>query len=829
MAALSSTQSGAFNSSSTWGGSTPADGDTFTINRGHKVTVNSDIRTTNGYGDIQLYGKLEIGYQGQFRLNGRITIRGNGGGYFAEGNTSTSGFLHMTAGSSLEIRGSNDDQHGIWMETEQHCQMIMQGTQKNLNTNLSAATSVDAEYLPVNSASHWAIGDWVTVFNRGEDYRVNGDEGFWVHDVDTSNNRIYFRQFVSPTAEITAVSGTTVTVDNAKVFRKGYKLICDTGSNRRVGTVNSIDYKKNQLTMSVSFASANVGETLYQTGAEKGHVDDAVVRRMATTIKTAISANNTNQITVGNANDISTGDVIIIDVNNDNDTNWDYNTRHTVSSKSGNTLTLDRNVERNINVGALVTIVTRDVKVHAVDESSSTRPFILVERWTSSTGKNRVVILQDVWFKGLGRNTRSTYYNGLMTAGYTSYNVENSSSTDGYHIQSRYDCIVYEQPNYRSSYTGINVRDSRQFVMRNCVSYRCDKGYWGYSGNYNWRLFNCYATRTFYTSFHTDGIYEPYATIQYFYATRSDDYGLMLHHLREQQNIRHVILLNHEQRPLYVFYHNNEIVLERFKIDGYRRFPYIGDRGGRLVLLDSDTRNRWDWTAPDGSGSLYSNYGDYGSSDVSSYYRSTGTTQFVDIIERNFEYDGHAEFSGALLSIWDKEENAWYCKIYNDDNSGKFETVYVPPQTTVRISCEIKIQSGYSGSRPYLLAMQHRNQYNRGRYRTAYTSQTSTQNSTAAANNGIDGFQESVQYSSSAIGSYENKQLTIQPKNKGYYLTYGVSPTSTSIREEHFYMKDVRINMSKAPEISKTKSMRKRIGIRDSFTSAKKRIGGTRL
>ena len=138
MAALSSSQSGAFNSSSTWNGNTPADGDTFTINRGHKVTVNADLRPTNGYGDIALYGKLEIGYQGQFRLNGRITIYGNGSaGYFSDGDSNTSGFLHMTAGASMEIRGSDADRHGIWMETQKHCQMILQGTQKNLNTNLS--------------------------------------------------------------------------------------------------------------------------------------------------------------------------------------------------------------------------------------------------------------------------------------------------------------------------------------------------------------------------------------------------------------------------------------------------------------------------------------------------------------------------------------------------------------------------------------------------------------------------------------------------------------------------------------------------------------------
>ena len=38
MASLTSNQSGNFTASATWGGSTPADGDTFTIAAGHSVT-----------------------------------------------------------------------------------------------------------------------------------------------------------------------------------------------------------------------------------------------------------------------------------------------------------------------------------------------------------------------------------------------------------------------------------------------------------------------------------------------------------------------------------------------------------------------------------------------------------------------------------------------------------------------------------------------------------------------------------------------------------------------------------------------------------------------
>ena len=964
MAALSSTQSGNWSSASTWGGTTPSDGDTFTINRGHKVTVNSDQRPTNGWGDVALYGKLEIVSGGQFRLNGRITLYGNGaGGYFAEGNSTSNSFLHMTAGSSMEIRGSNSDQHGIWMETQQHCQMIMEGTAKNLNTNLSAATDYGAAYLPVDNASNFAAGDWVTVFNREEDYRVCSDEGFWVHDIDETNNVIYIRQFVAPTAVIQKVNGTEVLVDNAKVFRPGYKVVFGTGGgnvdlkyetivyttsnysnastfyagvagtttagklavhydastdlplrgllhiadangedvstqvaswtsmvfkvrdlyiagniNQQVGiqsvtkngshyeiefnnssttttsnpastnagvpqtlqttpqyqrtvsvkTIESINYKQNLLFLDTNVSNSVVGETMYQTGAEKQHVDNSRVQRKATTIRTAISANSTNSITVGNASDIAVGDVIVIDVNNDNDTNWDYNSRHTVSSKSGNTLTLDRNVERNIKVGSLVHILTRDVKVHAVDESSDTRPFILVERWTSSAGRNRVVIIQDAWLKGLGRNTNSAYYSGLMQAGYAS-RYRDDSSADGEHIQSRFDSMVYESPNNRSAYTGINARDSREFVMRNCTSYRTERGYWGYSGNYNWKFCNNYSTRNWYCGFLTDGYYEPYSEFSYFYGTRSDDYGVMFHHVREQMTIRQVILLNHEQRAMYGYYNTQGLVFERFYIDGRRyHLPWFGPGNGKLRFLDSYMRNRWDFSAPDGSGQVYSTYTISGADSRSTYVRTTGHVGEIDFYEHNFEYNGLMESWQGFIRQWDDDERAWVCRNLDDSDAGAFDSVYVPANTTVRLKCDVKLTAG-SYTRPFLFATNSRNKHNMGRFRTAYTGQTGILTSSTAHEEGHVGFREQVQYSTAAVGNYETKQLVIQPRKYGYFLIYGIY-SSSNIREEEFYMKDVQVFFDIAPSGAKAKAKaNKGVAVRAGFVKAKKRIGGTRL
>ena len=227
MALLTSAQSGNWTSSATWGGVTPADGDTFTINRGHKVTVNSDVIQTNGFGDIAVYGNLHFETNAQFRLNGRITVWGQNTGdynsnkWFVDGDNTTGGLLSMTGSNvTLEVRGTNADQHGIWIETERFASMKLDGDEKKTTTALAASASVLDSYLSVDDSTGFAAGDWIAVYREGnQDDRVLGDEGFWVHDVDSGNDRIYFRQFVSPTAVITAASGATITVDNSKVFR----------------------------------------------------------------------------------------------------------------------------------------------------------------------------------------------------------------------------------------------------------------------------------------------------------------------------------------------------------------------------------------------------------------------------------------------------------------------------------------------------------------------------------------------------------------------------------------------------------------------------------
>ena len=829
MAALSSSQSGNWTSSSTWGGSTPADGDTFTINRGHVVTVNSDVRTTNGTGDITSYGCLLIKNGGKLLLNGRLRVYGGTSGYFSEGDSSSGGKLEMGSNSLIEIKGVDADQHGIEIRAEQYAWSELIGTEKNLNTTNKTEVNYNDYYLECNSVTGFATGDWVTIFKRDVDYRIDKDEGFWVHDVDTTNKRIFIRQFVGPTATIESVSGNVITVDNAKVFRVGYRLIFGYGSNRNTLHVTAIN--KNRVTLSANVTGSVVGETVYQSGAEKKHVIGETVKRKATTLTQEIGANESTEIEVGDASDLAVGDYIIIDVDNDTNFDWDYDSKYQIEEINGTTLVLDATVRHDHKRGSLVHIITRDCQIHAVDDSSTTRVFIYQVYWSSGTGYYRRLRWQDVWFKGLGYNTNSAYYGGVGHHGYNSYYQEGSSD-NRYNYESRLDSCVYDTANYRSSYTGFLGRLNNLIVIRNNTSYNNERGYWGYSTNYNWRFYNNYSTRQYYCSLLWDGTHDVYTRLQYFYGTRSDDYGFMVHHRREQQSIRSVILKNHRYRPFYTYYGNEGYYFDRFYIDGFRYWPYTGS-GGEFYFLDSYIKNSWDVTSPTGTGLAYSNFIVAAQEGYSDYNRTmSGKTNFVQFINYNFEKDAMAQLHGYILRVWDDDMQAWKC--YNGDrsNAAIVEQVFIPADTEVRVQCDVNTSSTGSFSMPILFARSGHDPYLQGQWENsadAGTANTSTNNSTHGSP--YVGFYEGVAYTSASQSGFENKQLTIAAQPNPYFLVTGIRTPSSNIREEPFYMRDLVIYLEKPgpPQLNLPSAQIKKHGVRSTFTAAKKRVGGTRL
>lgn len=846
MAALTSTQSGNFNSASTWGGTTPSDGDTFTISRGHKVTVNSDIRTTNGYGDIVVYGNLHFATNGKMRLNGRITVKGNNsyayntGTQFAEGNTTNSGGLFSSTGNNmiLEVRGSNADQHGIWIENERFASMILDADYKRTNTTLSSAISINDDYITVSAVTGIGAGDWISIFKDGDqDNRVTGDEGFWVHDIDTTNKRIYYRQYVSPTAVIQSVNGISVKVDNSKVFRKGYKLICGTGSNRRVATVDNINYVTHVLTMDTSFSSLNVGQTLYQTGAEKNHPQGRTLEKICTTLISEISsADTTNQITVGSSADIAVGDSIVIDVNNDV-RGWDFDSQYTVTAKSGNTLTLDDQVRHVHFEGSLVQVLNRHFTIKGVDTDSGTRPFLYVEYWTDYTNAHtRNIRLKNVRFTNWGGNTNSTYYRGVMIAGYNSEYRDNESSDNRYDFQSRIQGIVIDNCNNRTDYTGLTTRHPHGLVVRNCVSYYNGAHlFWNWSSQHNLKWYNNYASRTHYTTFYNDAAYEPYNEWAYNYYTRSDDYGMLFHQNRDGGNkIRHHIVLNHEQRYFYTYYNQPGSIFERMYFDGNAaNIPYAGISSGPLKWIDCYFGNRATkniFTEEDGKiwANDYLVYG--GDDDRARWYRTTGKSMYQISYEHNFMYDTVAEAWGCHWRYQDSASGDTWFMVGGDYGYPFFaDHIYVPAQTTVRISGKVKTPTSGSFSYPTLFAVPQHGGYSRGRWELGYSDYNSTKNSTNAVSNMV-GWEELSTYTSASQGTFEEKQLTIQPQNKGYFLVYGLFCNSSNNRQEIFYMHDIDVFFDKSPGIKpKDTHNGKGVAVRATFSRSKKRIGGTRL
>ena len=865
MAALTSVQSGDFSNAATWGGTTPSDGDTFTISAGHSVTSSTVDMPTNGYGDITIHGCWSLVSGSQFKLNGRATIRGGENNYFTEGESDSAGKFEMKPDSHLVLKGTNSEQHGIWCETERRTQVICDGDEATLNTVISCSNYIDynQDFLPVATASNFAAGDWISVYSRGQGYKNCSDESFFVHDIDTSGtnqDKIYFRQFVSPTATIQKfINPRTIQVDNAKVFREGYKIIFGTGSNRNVVTITKIDFNRNAIFINANVTgtlSALIGKTIYQTGNEKRHnngfgkdlvtdtspatnqlfpASGSQVRRNATTLTTAItSADSTNQIVVGNASDLNVGDVILIDVNNDTDTNWDYDTRYTITAKNidNKTLTLDDQVRYVHKVGSLVTKVTRNCKISS--EDADDRVFIYVEVWTSSTNNafSRRIRFRNVEFSGLGGNTNNNYYRaGVCIGGYNGgLDPNNTGNGLNYGFQSEVTNCVYDgsQCNSTTTYRGFYIRQSWGLHFRNNICYNSDRGIFAHSYGAHGQYMGNYSTRSQYATFFLDNNTEAYAEASYNYVTRSDDYGLLNYHIRENVQRRHWILLNHESRAFYHFYQTSNQVWDRMHIDGFRHWPHLGDAGGDSLFLDSYIKNRWDATSPDGTGQVYSNYISMAQTARTEWDRTTGKFSMGIYQEYNHEIDALAVQGGQCLKEWQNDGGYWKVKFGNDAAAGAMDTVYVPPRTTVRISCEIQ-SVGTDGSFNYpFLTARMSGDFKRGRYALGEYDTTSHTSTNRPNPNKSVGFLESTQYTNASIGAFEEKQLTIQPQDCGFYLVYGVRVNNTNTREEHFFIKDPIVRFDKGPlgAVREDRNTDRRVVQRANFTQVRKRISG---
>lgn len=832
MATRTSTQSGNFNSTSTWGGSAvPVDGDAFVVAAGHIVTVNDDRRTTNGYHNSTINGKLHITGSGKLRMNGQLDITSTGtSDYFTENDSTTGAYFRMDNGARLEIKGNNADNHSLRFNSQKYNWIEVEGTNPNQTTTMSANASVNSTSLSLTSGTGFAAGDWISVFRPFEDmadweFDRYIDEGMIIHDI--SGNTVYPRLFVSPKSDITRVSGDKIFVEDATVFRVGHQIIFGTGSNRNIKTITAIGKNNNRITCNSSISGSVVGETVYRTGTEVFHNSGDTVQKIATPMLIDVSS-GTRTIQVASTAGMAVGQRVFVEANNPDDTNWDYEMLYEIESIPNSTsIVVTNNLAQDRKAGGWVSIFDRDTVIAAatVEEdgeasTSEDRPYIYHIRWTSSDGYYRRCRYRNCMFDGIGSNsTNSTWYRGVGFNGYMSY----ETSSYGAYASGVEGCTW--KPNNSGNNSCFYSRDRHQLTFRNNIFYNGTLNFWAYSSGNNVNFNNNISARSVYSTASIDGMYEPRTTYAYNLFSRSDDYGLLMYHNRNTTvQFRHNYITHHEQRPMYCYYWHHNSIMDQNYIEYFRSWPYIGT-GGDIIFTNSYVRSRWD--ATDGVTTPVN--GVQIQQDGNQRADRMGSPQAFYSLDHNFQQNNTAMWGSYVWKNWDNDENAW--KVFRDTvtatGAGINEMVYVPAGSTVYLAGEIKISSGFSGTYPRIYA-KAANSYHDGKH---YDGSTTSSQRSETVDSYYYGHTESVDFTSSAIGSYERKTMTISPVNHDYFLAAGYESSSTNAGDglEHWFEKPFEIYIDKpSGNVEKKFDTRRQSkhGVNNSATRKKKRLGG---
>ena len=824
MATYTSSQSGNFSSSATWGGSgPPADGDDFVITAGHTVTIDNGISVpANGYGDSFINGILQsqASVSTTLRMNGRLYI--NGGG-----------LLHLRDGATIQINGSSADQHGIWQENADGASVIMEGSDGMPSTTLSVAEAEGSTSLAVASGTNFATGEWIAVYDNtttagatNDHNTQHQDEGFWIHEV--SGNTIYFRIFGGPNdVTITSASSTRLFVSNAKVFREGQTIIFGTGSNRNIRTISEINYNTNRLTLDSAVTGTVDGETVYLTGSEKYHGASSKVRKMAT-VTTASATNTATTITVANANMFTAGDEIWIEWRGEADGNTDYvgnydsigntsKTKRVIQSVSSNTITLTAQVGYTVVEGALVTRMTRDVVCETVATDGSDYAFFYDESYDSNY--NKKLILKDVYFKNWG-NDDSSVQTGVTIRGSHSTNSLSVTLTEAVPARGREPWIEgvvienYPQNSHRNDWGGMWIYDARYAKPRCCLTMNGDEGF-GIYYEPGASIANCIATACREWSFRLEGGTEWYECA-YLYSSRSR-YGIRNLTLYEHGLGTHDIICDAHQYGIHTYNGNAGLSIYRSRFTALR-YGFVSENSGTGLLYSyvktlSGLPNTDDETGTVQAGASY----------TSRFYRSQGDAPFFSV-EHNYEIDAMSMYGYNWEAKWDNSEKAWrfFRRYDNSDNPGMMERIYIPANTTVRVSAEVKLAPGFSGTYPYLGAMDL----------ISGTGENRIGNSGGADSSQWAGKRYTAQFSAAAASAYEEEQITIA--SKPYPRNYMIAVFSNSSNAaQGFWIRDIRINIDTPYRISPFNLVNNQnqfnpipTQVRQTFTQQKKRLGG---
>jgi hypothetical protein len=756
MGTITSTQTGNWHAPGTWaGGAVPANNDLVVIAHGDKVTLSTNIQAAIT-DDVTINGNLHFADGGKMHLNGRMTVKNtsnanNTAGEFVTDSTSSGSLLSMVGGTEIKISGDNSAQHGIQVDARAWCGVQIDGGEPTLNTLTNGVHAQESTYITVDNSANFAIGDLISIYKREEDFRLTNDECMFIHDVDTTNHRLYFKHFVSPKAVIQSVSGSTITVDNAKVFRVGYILIFGTGNNRNIQRVTAINYNSNVITFGSSIDNdpSVVGLTVYSSGNERYHLDNKPVRRLATTLTADhTGAVDLRTINVGSVSDLAVGDKIFIESNSEtnylyasgSETNhWRHRLTYIITAINSLVITVDRDILYDGIIGCLVSKMTRDVVIKACAtngddvayaDQDTARVFFNVKYWTSNSwnaAPTRRVKIKYVEFDGLGYNTAdgTNFRQGVNIAGYNGYydtkitgaaednTTIHASSGVSQTGENYLDGCSYTAYNLYSNttrdgddYGSICTRHPWGIVLRNCVVVGAGRGIWHWSSHYYVKSTGHIVAACNYTNTEIGSAYEKRNDFSYMTLRMSEDYGLLFYHTGRQNSMT---TMEHwdiqlQNRVMHTgSYHSFHAFRRRWYLDKYKNI-YLGDGTDSIVFEDSQFMpNKWDVSRiiyGIGGTPLYdtTRVRHEGSGHRAIYLGETSGGRVV-FPEHGFKVDEHVELNYGVTRL-NRNGNAydeWITSNIGPPSANA--NIWVPAGTTVKLRSRLKINVGrYDGA-----------------------------------------------------------------------------------------------------------------------------------
>jgi len=734
MSAYTSTQTGLWNDSATWGGGGyPSTDDTATIN--HEVVYNLTSSSSPFHGDVTINysnggGHLRHLTGTHMNMNGVLRVNG--------------GIYEMVDDVTLAFTGDNSHDHGLYIDSDNHTTFLATGTTPVAETRMSTSGDAGDLYIPVEDASSFQTGDWISVFFRYGDLKsredflnevnypsgvLQGDgvlntgqysgavftsnenrlhnegsrnvsEGFIIHDIDSNN--IYPRDLVGPEATITAVTSNTITVDNAKVFRESQPIIFGNGSTRTASTITSINYSINKITLADTLSDSNViGEKVYLGGLKIHKYKRTVVRTVGNQVASEAAANATT-ITLNNVGDYSVGDKFYVEHTVEEYSDWatvlpndsnswfqDPQIRHEITGINGSTLTFSPALPYKVYAGSFAYKANRPITIKGASDDPSDgtcKPYIYAVNSGSTrtqglmTRYSRKLLMKDVEVLGVGNS--SSNYQFFVRGG----------CNDGYWRYSTVIEGVVSDGMGNNNFSYLRLDGSHYMTHTNIISANSYRTYYG--GREGCSLVNSVALNGRRAA---DGVgtQNVAGKVAYIRATRCRE-NFRIYSRSMGMAIAAYQIYAENRYYNYCFLSRNYIHQCHFKGEHGLVRDFHNECYASYIKFDHIAQ----------SGSTNSRYFYNASSDRLGYYHAYGGTLY----EMNYEIDNDVMFHGFMIKNNLRESafeasNSWGNNYYYP--TGDMRVLMLRPNETVKIKVAVKLHENNPNvnwaDRPYLI------------------------------------------------------------------------------------------------------------------------------